>query len=107
MARDKITPADVGRMYERRSSVRGGVSAAEPDLDPGEIGKLPTGRTEQIWNHHDCQFAPDSHDAKYDNDTPNNWLRGAGDGISDATGKPGFDFGGSWRRANKGDDWSK
>jgi hypothetical protein len=92
-------------MYRR--NLRGGVSAAEPPLDPGESVTLATGHREPIYNHHDVQSAADAPDEpRYSNDTANDWRRGAGDGFSDGR-KPGFDFGGSWRRANKGDDWRK
>lgn len=38
--------------------------------------------------------SPESqHDAKYDNDTPDNWLRG-----NKATDKPDFDKGNAWRK---------
>jgi hypothetical protein len=92
MAKQGFTVADIEGMYGRHTATRGqGVASAEPEMDPGETVRLPTGRTEEIWNHHDPQFASDSHAGNYDNDTPDDWRRGGGDGLSDATGKPFFD----------------
>ncbi len=100
-----FTPEDVEAMYSKRDTIRGSVSAASPDLDPGESIPTAVGH-ERVWNHHDNQFADDAHDEpRYSNDVADSWLRGAGDGFSDGR-KPGFDFGGSWRRADKGDDWN-
>jgi hypothetical protein len=47
------------------------------------------------------QDPEDFHGPGYSNDA-SGWVRGAGE---DATTKPGFDKGQSYRRADKGDDW--
>ncbi len=101
-----FSPQDVEALYSKRSTIKGGVSAAEPDVDPGEHFRLASGKVEQAFNHHDCQSVDDAHGDNYDNDHPNDWVRGfaSGEGISDGR-KPGFDYGGSWRRKNKGDTW--
>lgn len=52
---------------------------------------MPT--KDEVHNSHENQAPADKHDTKYDNDTPNNWLRG-----NKATDKPGFDKGNAWRR---------
>ncbi len=106
MARDRIRPEDVEALYGKRLSIKTGVTSAEPEMDR-QVVRLATGKTEDAYNHHDIQFAADAHDEpRYSNDVADDWRRGAGDGLSDGR-KPAFDFGGSWRRKNKGDDWSK
>lgn len=42
------------------------------------------------------QFEEDKHAPGYDNDTPDNWLRGGGQ--NGACGKPGFDSGPSGKK---------
>lgn len=42
-------------------------------------------------NDQEPQCPEDKHGANYNNDTPNNWLRGMGPG--EAEGKPSFDKG--------------
>lgn len=87
-----FTPEDVERMYAKRDSVRSGATSASPGMDPGENIRLASGKVEPPFNHHDNQFAVDAHGPGYSNDVDeNSWLRGGGDGLSDATAKPGFD----------------
>jgi hypothetical protein len=54
------------------------------------------------------QMPEDFHDRGYSNDT-RGWVRGAkgvpGGNNETAEGKPGFDKGQSYRRADKGNDW--
>jgi hypothetical protein len=72
----------------------------EPSLEP---------KQGEAWNRNTVQDAENKHDDRssprgYHNDVADDWRRGGGKG--GATDKPGFDFGASYRRANKGDDWN-
>jgi hypothetical protein len=49
------------------------------------------------------QDIEDQHSPNYSNEVSNDWRRGGGQG--GATGKPGFDKGHSYRRADKGNNW--
>lgn len=51
-------------------------------------GKLASGEKapRDSGNFHENQFPSEQHGAKYDNDSPDNWLRG-----NKGTDKPGFD----------------
>jgi hypothetical protein len=64
-------------------------------MHSGENVKLPTGKIEDAYNHHDNQFAADSHGPGYSNDVLGRWTAGANGPVDcfheDATGKPGFD----------------
>jgi hypothetical protein len=58
------------------------------------------------FNKPDVQDPEDRHDNRssprgYDNDHRDDWVRGRDE---NATGKPGFDFGNSWRRRDGGLD---
>lgn len=48
------------------------------------MAKTPPAESQQA-----PQCPEDAHGPKYDNDTPDNWLRGMGPG--EAEGKPGYD----------------
>jgi hypothetical protein len=92
MARDPIS-----RLYERHRSFPDGKNSERHPRPP---------RADRAHDHREVQApqAPeDQRAAHYHNDHPNDWVRGRGES---ATGKPGFDFGNSWRRANKGDTWN-
>jgi hypothetical protein len=54
---------------------------------------------DEAHNRHDNQMPEDFHDRGYNNDHPNDWVRGGGRG--GATGKPSFDRGNSWRSPTK------
>jgi hypothetical protein len=71
----------------------------EPSLEPKRGG---------AFNSNAVQDPENRHDAGYDNDA-SGWTRGARGQPSGnnetAEGKPSFDKGQSYRRADKGDDW--
>jgi len=52
----------------------------------------PSGKLQKV------QSPADRHAPGYDNDTPGNWLRAAGE---DATSKPNFDRDNPWRKSRK------
>jgi hypothetical protein len=64
----------------------------EPSLEPKRGG---------AFNSNVVQDPENRHDVRYDNTVADDWRRGGGKG--GATGKPGFDFGASYRRKDGGD----
>jgi hypothetical protein len=80
----------------------------EPSFEPEQSGRGSEeilSRKGRVFNEVAVQDPEDRHDnsktARYDNDHPNDWVRGTGE---DATTKPGFDFGNSWRLRDGGLD---
>jgi hypothetical protein len=71
-----------------------------------QIRRMPStesGNSHGAWNRPDVQDPEDRLDAKYRNDHSDDWVRGRAE---DATGKPGFDRGNSWRLGReKSLDW--
>ena len=65
------------------------------------IKREPSFNTQGALRNNRPQDPEDFHGPGYSNDA-SGWVRGAGE---DATTKPGFDKGQSYRRADKGDDW--
>jgi hypothetical protein len=97
MADRKTTSVDAlyteGRHYTRGQNRDAGTRRStphEPDM---------TAR-----DQHRNQMPEDQHGPGYDNAVADDWRRGGGKG--GATGKPGFDFGASYRRKDGGNDWN-
>jgi hypothetical protein len=57
---------------------------SEPSLEPRRSGAFNSNVNQSPEDRHDNRSSPQG----YDNDHPDDWIRGAGE---DATGKPGFD----------------
>ncbi len=77
----------------------------EPNMRPGD--ERPPPSPTRPRDPQAPQMPEDQHDNRgghYDNQvSANSWIRGGGKG--GATGKPGFDFGASYRRKDGGNDW--
>jgi hypothetical protein len=86
----------VDDLYRDRSFPRGQVREQHP-LPPRDSDY---GRHEEVQKN---QAPEDRHAPNYNNDCQNDWLRGGGE---NATGKPGYDKGSSWRLKDKGNDWN-
>jgi hypothetical protein len=108
MADRKTTSVDElysrGRSFPHGQSRDAGARRSIPHTSPMESAAAKR----MAHNTNTNQAPEDFHDVKYDNDT-SGWVRGArGEptGFNEtATGKPSFDKGNSWRRADKGNDW--
>lgn len=84
-------PRSIHHLYDRYRST--------PSMD-SKGPALRNNRPQDVEDRHDDQSSPRG----YYNDVPaDSWLRGGGAG--GATGKPGFDKGQSYRRADGGNNW--
>jgi hypothetical protein len=97
MAKHRMTVEEhysVGRVHPRGRVVDDGAENRIERSPPMET----TRARDAAHNYHDNQAPEDFHSPKYNNDHPNDWVRGAGES---ATGKPSFDRGNAWRSSTK------
>jgi hypothetical protein len=94
MAKHRMTVEEhysVGRVHPRGRVVDEG---AENSIQRSP--SMETGNSRGAFNRNVNQDPENFHDRGYDNDHPNDWVRGRGE---DATGKPAFDRQNAWRQA--------